>query len=107
MAIFASASTKTTSVGNSATLVFDSNNSAFAAGATLRDVTIQNTGSVSVYLGTSSVTSSTGLLLAAGQQITFNRQSFAVNTSANNIYAITASGTSTVVTGLATVASND
>lgn len=107
MAIFAnSAATQTTSVGNSATEVFNPSASGIPSGVTLYDVTLINTGTVTVYLGQSAVTAVTGLQLAAGQQVTYNHESFAQGTAANAIYAITSSGTTSVLAGLATVAAN-
>jgi hypothetical protein len=107
VAIFAdSAATQTTSVGNSATEIFNTSATGIPTGVTLHDVTIVNTGSVTVYLGISAVTASTGLPLQPGAQITYNGYSFAQGASGGNIYAITSSGTAVVVAGLATVNSN-
>lgn len=103
MAIFAASTQTTTSVGNSATQVFNSNASFVASGASVTNVTVVNAGSVDCFLGQSGVTSSTGLRLPAGAQVTFHNWSYPKNTAAANIYAITASGTTTVLSGLATV----
>lgn len=107
MGLFASATQTNTSVGNSATQVFNSNASFVATGASVTNVTVINTGSVDCFLGQSGVTSSTGLRLPAGAQVTFHNWSYPKNTSAANIYAITASGTTLVVSGLATVDATD
>lgn len=103
MSLFSAATQTTTSVPNSATQVFNSNASFVAAGASVTNVTVMNAGAVDCFLGQSGVTSSTGLRLPAGAQVTFHNWSYPKNTAAANIYAITASGTTTVVTGLATV----
>lgn len=57
-----------------------------AADVTRKSVFIQNVGSVDVYLGASGVTTSTGILLAAGASCT-DRE------STDAWYAVTASGT--------------
>lgn len=106
MAIFAT-NPQSATVTNSATKIFDSTSSNYVTGATLKDLTILNTGTTSVYLGQSTVTSSTGLLLQAGTQVTYNGYSHAKSDTTGDVYAITASGTSTTLAGLATVASND
>ena len=59
-----------------------------AAGTGRADVTIFNSGTNTVFLGASGVTSSTGIHLLAGANITLTTQSA--------IYAITASGSSTI-----------
>lgn len=105
MAIFASNTVQTTSVGNSATQVFSTANAAFATGATLKNLTIINTGSVTCFVGIASVTT-TGLRLAPGQQITINGYSYVKGDTNGNVYAITASGTTTIEAGLGTVDSN-
>jgi len=95
---------QTTSVGNSATAVFNPNAAPFSTLAgPLKDVTIENAGSVTVYLGGSTVTTATGLPLASGVQVTFEGSSTPAGSGGTAIYAITASGTATVVSGLATV----
>lgn len=108
MAIFAnSAATQTTTVTNSATQIFNTSATGIPVGAALKKLTVMNTGSVNVYLGQSGVTSSTGLLLAPGQQVTYNNSwSYVRGSATGNVYAITASGTCTVVAGLATVNAN-
>lgn len=104
MAIFGS-NIQTTSVGNSAAAVFNPNAAPFSTLAgPLKDVTIENTSStVTVYLGQSGVTSSTGLPLPPGDQITYEGFSTATGSGGTALYAITASGTAVVVAGLATV----
>ena len=64
-------------------------------------------GTVTIYLGQSAVTAVTGLALPAGAQVTFNGWSYAQGAAGGNVYAITASGTSSAIAGLATVAAND
>lgn len=103
MAIF-SPNVQTNTVTNSATKVFDTTSSLFTTGATLADVTVENTStSTTVFLGQSGVTSSTGLRLEPGDQITYQGYSHVKGDTTGDIYAITASGTAVVVTGLATV----
>lgn len=72
----------------------------FLTGATLRDLTIINTGTVTCFVGTSSVTASTGLRLDPGQQLTI-QGSNTVGSTNWNLYAITSSGTTTVEASLA------
>lgn len=104
MAIFGP-NVQTTSVGNSATQVFNPNAAPFSTLAgPLKDVTIENTSTTTtVYLGQSGVTSSTGLALGPGVQITYEGFSTPAGSGGTAIYAITASGTAVVVSGLATV----
>ena len=104
MAIFGS-NVQNTSVTNSATAVFNPNAAPFSTLAgPLKDVTIENvSATVTVYLGQSTVTSSTGLPLGPGQQVTFEGSSTPAGASGTAIYAITASGTASVVAGLATL----
>lgn len=109
MAIFGS-NVQTTSVGNSATAVFNPNATPWSNGTNnlvvgpLKDVTIQNTSATTtVYLGGSTVTTATGLPLGPGVQITYEGFSTAVGSTGTAIYGITASGTAVVVSGLATV----
>jgi hypothetical protein len=106
MAIFASNTIKTTSVTTSAVKVFDSASAAFATGAKLTGLTIMNVGSVTAFIGIASVTT-TGLRLAPGQQVTYNdAYSYVKGDTTGDVYAITASGTTIIETGLATVNSD-
>lgn len=66
-----------------------------AAFANSSNVTVVNTGKVTVFLGSSSVTASTGLPLAAGSSITLVGPVIA-------IYGITSAGTTTTSGALAT-----
>lgn len=100
-------------VTNSATQVYSSTSVTvgsttytFPAGVVLHDLTIINTGSTTCYLGSSTVTSSTGLPLKPGEQLTIQGQVTAATSGVLgwNIYAITASGTTTMEASLATVA---
>lgn len=107
MAIFAnSAATQTASVTNSATLIFDTDATGIPTGATLNDVTIVNTGATTIFLGQSGVTATTGLRLAAGAQVTINGYTGLQSSTTGDIYAITSSGTSSTLAGLATVDAN-
>lgn len=107
MAIFAAPTQTTTSVGNSATQVFNSNASFVATGASVTNVTLVNAGTVDCFVGQSGVTATTGLRLPAGAQLTFHNWSYPKNTAAANISAITSSGTTTVLSALATVDATD
>jgi hypothetical protein len=100
------------SVGTSATQIYNTTSFtavggtvySFPAGAVLRDLTIVNTGAVTCFIGTSSVTASTGIPLLAGEQLTIqgsHKQAESGNASWN-LYAITASGTTQVECSLAT-----
>lgn len=103
MAIFANSSaTQTASVTNSATLVFDSDASGIPTGASLGDVTVINTGSATIFVGQSTVTASTGLRVPAGAQVTITGFGALQSSTNYDIYAITSSGTSATLAGLAT-----
>jgi hypothetical protein len=92
VAIFES-STQGTVVTNSATQIFSTSGLTSPVG-----LLVQNQGAVTVYLGGSSVTASaTGPALAAGQEAYFSG-------AAQNLWAITASGSCPVLAGLASVA---
>lgn len=108
MPIFGS-NVQTTSVGNSATQVFNPNAAPYSTLAgPLKDPVIENTSAtVTVYLGQSAVTAVTGLPLGPGQQITYNGFSTATGSGGTALYAITASGTASVVAGLATLNVNE
>jgi hypothetical protein len=104
MGIYAASTVQVSSVGSGATVkIFDTTSSKYATGATLRDVTIVNIGTVSVFLGSSTVTAAHGLRLDAGQQLTYLGYSHVKGDTVGDIYAITSSGTAAVETGLATV----
>lgn len=66
--------------------------------ASSSNVTIVNIGSVTVYVGGSTVTTATGVPLAPGAQLTLQGAVVA-------LYGITASGTTTVEAGLASLPS--
>ena len=106
-----------TTVTSSATRIFDtvgtpiggSYTAQFTAGANLGTLTIINTGSVNCWVGTSSVTAATGLLLKPGEQLTIqNGTHIAAESGAAtswNLYAITSSTSTTVEAALATIPS--
>jgi hypothetical protein len=102
MAIFASGSVQTTTATNSATKVFDTTSSLYATGAHLTNLTLVNTGSTTCFIGIAAVTV-TGLRLAPGQQITIYGYDYVKGNTAGDVYAITASGTTTIEAGLSTV----
>ncbi len=104
--------TQTTSVSTTAAAVFNPNAAPFTGTPNLvgplKDPIIENTSStVTVFLGSSSVTAATGLPLGPGQQITYNGFSTAVGSGGTALYAITSSGTAKVVAGLATININE
>ena len=105
MAIYANGPAyQSTSVGNSATLIFSGTIAALAAlspAVALRNVTIENVGAVTAYVGGSSVTAA-ALPLAPGQQVLIEGYLTTSNTTTHDLYAITASGTTTLNAGLAT-----
>lgn len=81
-----------TVVTNSATQVFSTSGLTSPAG-----LVVQNQGPVGVFVGGGTVTTTSGQYLAPGGEMY-------VSGTAYDTWAITASGTSTVVAGLATVA---
>lgn len=104
MAVFAnSAATQTATVTNSATLIFDSDASGIPTGAAIGDVTVVNTGATTIFVGSASVSATTGLRCPAGAQITITGFGALQSSTNYDIYAITASGTSTTLSGPATV----
>ena len=97
----------TASVTNSATLVFDSDFTGIPTGVTLGDITVINTGATTFFVGQSGVTATTGLRVPPGAQVTINGFG-AVQSSTNfDIYAITASGTSSAIAGPVTLSVNE
>jgi hypothetical protein len=102
----ASAATQTTAVTNSATLIFDADATGIGTNATIGDVVVINAGATTMFIGQSGVTSSTGLRVPPGGQWSSNAFG-AIQSSTNyDIYAITASGTTTAIAGPATLDSN-
>lgn len=102
-----------TTVTSSATQIFNTTGTPisspsvnFTAGVNLGTLTLINTGQANCWVGTSSVTATTGLLLKPGEQLTIqNGTHIAAESGAAtswNLYAITASGTTTVEAALAT-----
>lgn len=112
MAIFADGPAyQTNTVTTAAHVVFSANATALAAlspAVALHDVTIINTGTVTIYLGQpTNVTAATGIPLAPGQQITINGYTATSGTTTNDIWGITSAGTTTTEAGLATLAVNE
>ena len=107
MALFAnsSASGQTASVtSGSSILVFNTSASGLVTGATLPEILVTNTGTVSCYVGSgTTVTTSTGVLLKAGATLLLTGQSATQGVAAGNLFAITSSGTTTTLSGLASV----
>jgi hypothetical protein len=101
VAIFANGpGVQTTSVGTATSTVPVFSTSATGLTGTLTNVTIFNSGTVTAYLGGTGATSVSGLPLAAGDQILLKGPAI-------NIYACTASLTTTLVAGLATLSTVD
>lgn len=105
MAIFANgaATQATASVGTSATLVFDADASGITAGVTIGDIIVLNTGSVTMFIGQSGVTATTGLRLPPGASWTSQNLGALQSSTNYDIYAITSSGTTTALAGPATL----
>ncbi len=85
-----------TTVTSSATLVFSSSPNGTALTNPVGAV-VQNMGTANIFVGGGSVTTTTGTVLVPGQFLY-------VSGPAQQMWAITASGSSTVQAGLATVA---
>lgn len=96
------------SVGQSAALIWSGTASALAGitpAVTLRDITIINTGTATVFIGGSLVTA-TAFPLGPGQQMTVQGWTATSNKTTNDIFGICSAGTTVVTTaGLATLAS--
>lgn len=105
MPIFANgvATQATASVTSSATLIFDADFAGIPAGVTLGDVTVINTGTVTFFVGQSGVTATTGLRVPPGAQVTITGFGALQSSTNFDIYAITASGTSSALAGPASV----
>lgn len=102
MAIFANGpGVQTSSVGTATGTVPVFNTAATGLTGTLKNVTIFNAGTITAYVGVgTATTSTTGFPLASGNQLLLEG-------TAVNLYACTASGTTTLVAGLATLATVD
>jgi|SRR5579859_3497419 len=105
MPIFAnSAATQATaSVGNTATQIFNVSASGIPAGAVIGDLIVENTGSVTMFVGQSAVTAVTGLRVPAGGSVTLTGFAATQAVTTGNVYGITASGTTSALVGPATV----
>ena len=78
----------------------------FPTGAALSEITLINSGTVECWVGASTVTDATGVPLAPGEQLTIRGVGHIAGetgTKSWNLYAITASGTTTIEASLATV----
>ena len=83
------------------------NSSNIPTGVTLGDITLINTGSVTIFVGSfTGVTAITGLRVPAGAQVTINGFGAKQSSTNGDLYAITASGTSSVLVAPATVDAN-
>jgi hypothetical protein len=105
MAIFANgaATQATASVTSSATLVFDSDASGITSGITIGDIIIVNTGTVTMFIGQSSVTATTGLRVPPGASWTSQGLGALQSSTNYDVYAITSSGTTSALAGPATL----
>lgn len=83
----------------------------FPTGTALAGITVINTGTVTCWVGTSSVTATTGLVLKSGEQVTISNGNGHVaaesGASSWNLYAITSSGTTTVEASLVSLTVTD
>lgn len=98
---------QTSSPGTAATLVWSGTVTALAnisPAVALRDLSIINVGTITCFVGGSSVTTA-ALPLLAGQQVTIQGWLGTSNTTTRDVYAITSSGTAQLQAGLASVAS--
>lgn len=78
----------------------------FPAGTTLGALTIMNTGTVTCYYGQSGVSASTGTPLKPGEQVTIRGVGHVAKETGStswNLYAITASGSTSITASLDTV----
>jgi hypothetical protein len=102
MPIFANGpGTQTTTVGTASGTVAIFNTAASGVSGTLRNVTVFNSGTNTVYVGSgTAVSTTTGVALPAGNQLLLEGP-------AANMYAVTSSGTSVVVAGLSTLSTVD
>jgi len=101
-----------TQIFNTTSVTIGSNTYTFPTGTNLAQITMINVGSNNCWIGTSSVTATTGLLLKPGEQLTIeNGTHLAAESGAAtswNLYAICASTlTTTIEVSLATTAVND
>lgn len=80
----------------------------FATGTALSAITVINTGAVTCYVGNSSLTTAVGIPLKAGEQLTISNGNGHIAAESGvtswNLYAITASGSTTVEVSLVTTA---
>jgi len=65
--------------------------------AVLRNPTVENVGTATIYIGSTSVTTATGYPLLAGQQVVFNTEPGTAASLQNTMYGICAAGLSTTV----------
>jgi hypothetical protein len=80
----------------------------FAAGVTLSNLTIQNSGVNPAFIGIgSTVTATTGLELPAGDTLVLEASQVKAATGPFNLWAISSGGATTVEASLGTVVAND
>ena len=111
MALFdvGSAAYQTNTVGGTAHLIWTGNSAALGSvspAATLRDISVINTGTATCWVGGSSVTTA-ALPLLPGQQVTVQGWQSTSGVTTQDIYGITIGGgtVTTTAAGLASVAS--
>jgi hypothetical protein len=104
----------TSSVGTTAAVIFSPSTTSsttygplgsIAVGSVLKDLVIVNTGTVSGYIGmgSASAATTTGLqVVAGGTAYLYGYNVTAANNSTGNVWANTASGTTSFIVGLAT-----
>lgn len=110
MAIFANgvATQTTASVGNTSVKIFNASLSGIPTGAAIGDVTVINTGSTTIFVGSfTGVTAITGVRVPPSGQLTINGFGAVQGSTNYDIYAITASGTSSTIVGPASLSVNE
>lgn len=98
-----------TTVTSSATQIYNTlgpSSTGITAGTALANLTIVNSGTVNVFLGSSSVTAATGLVLFPGQTLVIQGSTVAAGSgSLWNLYGITSSANNVVEVGLSSIVS--
>lgn len=103
--------TSATQIYNTTGTPISSPSTDFPTGSALTAITLVNVGSANCWVGASSVTATTGLILKPGEQLTINNGNGHVAAESGaaswNLYAITSSGSTVIEASLATTNIND
>jgi hypothetical protein len=99
-----------TTVSTSAVQVYNNSSyggATFPTSTTLSNLTVMNTGTATCFVGTSTVSATTGVPLAPGQQLVIigNQTAGTSGNTSWNLSAITSAGTTTTEASLATLVS--